>query len=107
MITKLDSPIECPEHLHHTLLTTTMPTRGQLHREGRPGVVVTSNDNALPTVPMSTAIFKFRLELLNLDEIGVGILVLQIRQRAVLPEKRDALTSIYCPGTSISSTFPY
>ena len=64
----MHAPHEHAKHLEDALSATTMPRRGDLHREGGLRVVVTSHREPTEAVALCAAILVLRPKLLELDE---------------------------------------
>ena len=78
-----------------------------LHGERDPGIVVAYDGDSSPTETRMPDDVEFGSESLNPNKVLVGVLVLMLGLELFQSYMDGRLTSVYWPGTSISSTLLY
>jgi hypothetical protein len=101
-----DEPIEHAEACHYPFLPTNVPARRELHRERNFRIVRAVNCKTSPAISMGTTVLKFRAKLDYFGEVLVAVFVLHEFQPWDTICQAVRLTSVYCPGISMSSNFP-
>lgn len=100
-------PIESSTDLRNPLFATERTMIRMLYDKWNPRVVATVYCDTFPATALRPCVFEFGHKLLYLYETLTVILVLQLRWVLNSCWVECSHTSVYCPGTSNSSTLLY
>ena len=94
--------------MHDTLFSACVLTGGDLRSERGLRVVMAVDGESLPRVAIRATVLKGWSELEQTDEVLIVVLILAKEDMSITTCQVSLHnTSVYCPGTSISSHFPY